>query len=404
MERELLNFDWFYKYDQANYFLEQYFLQAKTLCYEEIEKQFLDIYYPYVKNDDGTSVRQYIGGLTLDMANQKYNEYLDRIREIHIAMETSSYLYSTYFVTFEAEYSVVAMHSLDELASKSGDYTIKIQDYYNKAIESLRVACGTLFRDAEAAMYNFSMDDTYLEKLSAMRINMDNLSQCAELATTTYKEITPAKEIIESECPDVKEYYLSLLLYTEEYDYDNIIRNYPLQEVIFDEGQTASYIKAMNEFAAKMRSIVSNAKDAQIRYKYYSDALNDATAEIDAMQAAVKNECPDVWTDYIENWEHLRSLLNDLAGSIGDIALDMDNSAVSNFYSALTDLLNQAKEISDKAHAAQSGFTDVDDVEVSETDGAVYYNVNGEKVSNPTAGTMLIKVNANGKTQKVVVR
>lgn len=134
MERELLNFDWFYKYDQANYFLEQYFLQAKTLCYEEIEKQFLDIYYPYVKNDDGTSVRQYIGGLTLDMANQKYNEYLDRIREIHIAMETSSYLYSTYFATFQAEYSVVAMHSLDELASKSGDYTIKIQEYYNKAI------------------------------------------------------------------------------------------------------------------------------------------------------------------------------------------------------------------------------------------------------------------------------
>lgn len=97
------------------------------------------------------------------------------------------------------------------LSCKVGEYSANIQDNYNMAIESLKADFDTLFKDAEDAMYALSMDDTYLERVSALRTAEDNLILRAETTTNTEKTISIAKEIIESECPDVKEYYLSLL-------------------------------------------------------------------------------------------------------------------------------------------------------------------------------------------------
>lgn len=383
---------------EGNLFLMD-FLDELKLLRDDMDN-FLEEYYPERKTENGTYAHQYVGGLTIDIAEQKLYEYQNHFVGLWKRVEYSCNLYHTYFVPFNTEYTA-ALDSLDELADKTGNYSINIQEYYNTAIEYLKFVFDTLFKEAEDAMYGLSMDDTYLERVSALRINMDHLEFCAELATTTYKEFASAKDIIESECPDVKEYYLSHL-FEEEYKYDHIINGYPLPEVIFDDEQTASYMNSLFKSADMVKYIVEEAKAAQERYKLCCDALNDATAAIDEMQATVENECPDVWTDYTYDWDTLRSGLNNLTYLMSEAALNSDST--KDFFGALTELLNQAKEISDKAHAAQSGFTGVDGIAVSGNDDAVYYNINGVKVSDAAAGTVLIKVDSNGKTQKVVVR
>lgn len=387
--------------DEGNYFLIPYFEQSNSLWYEEIEEQFLDVYYPYKKIDAVTSKRQYVGGLTLELAEHKRDEYIGRIIVLNDQITCSCELYFDKFVPFNTEYAA-ARTLLDELAGKVGEYSTNIQDNYNKAIESLKADLDTLFKEAEDAMYALSMDDTYLERVSVLRAGEDNLMLRAETTTDTETTISIAKEIIESECPDVKVYYLSLLE-KEEKDYDYIIRSYPLEKYIFDQEKIDLHIQALNKIDANVRAIVEDAKAAQERYKLCSDALAETTAEIDALQTAVQNDCPDVWSDFTLDWNSLRSVLNNMAAGMGEAARNEDST--KGFLNALSTMLNQAKEISDKAHAAQQGVTGIDSVEIDGNADVEFYNLQGVKVNAPEAGMTLIKVDtATGKAQKVVIR
>lgn len=386
------------EFQNGNYFLEPYINQLDILWSEEIEKQFLDVYYPY---DYGTNKSQYVGGLTLEMAEQKYYEYMERIDELLEQMQESCELYFEKFVPFNEEYAVFRAF-LDELAGKAGDYSINIQDNYNKAIESLKADFDTLFKEAEAAMYALSMDDTYLERVSVLRTAEDNLVLRAQTTTNTEKTIITAKETIDNECPDVKEYYLSQLD-REEKDYNNIIRSYPLEKYIFDQEQIDLHIQALNKIDANVKVIVEDAKAAQKRYELCRDALAEATAEIDALQTAVENDCPDVWSDFTLDWNSLRSLLNNMSAGMGEAALSGDST--NGFLNSLNNLTKQAKEISDKAHAAQQGVTGIDAVEADGNADVEFYNLQGVKVNVPEAGMTLIKVDtATGKAQKVIIR
>ena len=381
--------------DEGVYFLDAYMYQGVGLVHEIDE--FLDKYFPYQYNEG----YHYVGGLTVEDVENRYFEYSRHEKELMNSMFTTIELYDTYFAPFNTEYAVFRAF-LDELAGKVGDYSVDIQDNYNKAIESLKADFDTLFKEAEAAMYSLSMDDTYLERVSVLRAAEENLMLCAETATITEETINAAREIIESECPDVYEHYLSLLD-KEEKEYDNLISRNPLENVIFDQEQTDSYINAMNESAAKVKTIVEEAKAAQERYKLCSEALAETTDEIDAIQTAVQNDCPDVWSDYTLDWNSLRSVLNNMAAGMGEAARNEDST--KGFLNALSTMLNQAKEISDKAHAAQQGVTGIDAVEADGNSNVEFYNLQGVKVSAPEAGMTLIKVDtATGKAQKVIIR
>lgn len=385
----------------GNYFLEPYYEQLDILWYEEIEKQFLDVYFPLKKIDDVTYKRQYVGGLTQELAEQIIQEYTIRIDKLIKQMEKSTQMYFEIFAPFNSEYAD-ARAFLDGLAGIVGNFSINIQDNYNKAIESITADLDKLFEEAEAAMYSLSMDDTYLERVSVLRTGEENLMIRAETTTNTEETISIAKEIIESECPDVKEYYLSLLD-KEEKDYDYINRSYPLEKYIFDQEKIDLHIQALNEIDANVKAIVEDAKAAQGRYKLCSDALVETTAEIDALQTAVQNDCPDVWSDFTLDWNSLRSVLNNLSAGMGEATRNEDST--KGFLNALSTLLDQAKEISDKAHAAQQGVTGIDAVEADGNADVEFYNLQGVKVNAPEAGMTLIKVDtATGKAHKVVIR
>lgn len=377
-------------FEEGVYFLEVYFGPAINLRYEIDE--FLDKYFPSY---------YYVGGLTVEDVENRYFEYRYHEKELINSIVTTVELYGEYFAPFNTEYAVFRAF-LDELAGKVVDYSVDIQDNYNKAIESLKADFDTLFKEAEAAMYSLSMDDTYLERVSVLRAGEDNLMLRAETTTDTETTISIAKEIIESECPDVKEYYLSLLD-KEEKDYDYIIRSYPLEKYIFDQEKIDLHIQALNEIDANVKAIVEDAKAAQERYILCSDALVETTAEIDALQNAVENDCLDVWSDFTLDWNSLRSVLNNLSAGMGEAARNEDST--KGFLNALSTLLNQAKEISDKAHAAQQGVTGIDAVEADGNSNVEFYNLQGVKVNAPEAGMTLIKVDtATGKAQKVIIR
>lgn len=135
-----------------------------------------------------------------------------------------------------------------------------------------------------------------------------------------------------------------------------------------------------------------------------ADSADVAFRIIYDAKAMIEKDCPDVKDTYLalitENEQYFITRINSMY--LADSASGNEDLKSWYMYDIKT-MINHVNDIVEQAKAAQSGCTGLESVEIVDN-GAKYYNLNGVKVRNPKAGTIVIKTDTTGKTQKVIIR
>ena|GEM_PF-6869667 len=239
---------------------------------------------------------------------------------------------------------------------------------------------------------------------------VDDIWQKCEVCAATYHEVClPFLSEIESTQNLVNDLLAQINEKSQlmQYAYYNSANNYT--------SRLSELAKKVNESMAANTLIEDSEGDKgyNAQLQSYRDEIDRLIRGIDCAEAAEKKvlnaidtletECPDVKDNYLteilsikdELYRYIRAWDGDFYYM--DLYTDRYINRISNIISDIDNILAEAR-------AEQGGLTAVEKIEVSGNEGAVYYNINGVNVSNPAAGSMLIKVDANGKTHKVIVR
>lgn len=132
------------------------------------------------------------------------------------------------------------------------------------------------------------------------------------------------------------------------------------------------------------------------------DKANAILSELDKAKEAVETECPDVKSDFMYQLDGMDSKIDEILGNAGKAVENQETTDA--FIEDFENLLSEINRVVEEARAAQAGFSGIGVVEADGNADAEFYNLQGVKVANPEAGMMLIKVDASGKAQKVIIR
>lgn len=371
-------------------------------------KELLEQYYP-----DG----KYIGGIStfgeydrIMMIATKLNDMIDMLRysfEKHIAM------YQEQFLPFKTKYYDICLSEFKACEAAIQDLFLKngsnyVSDGFSSAIDEIAEKLDKLFSEAERIMCDPNMDcyrsyfDKLIEHLVRVRVGVEFLNK---IAAVTYEEqelYNGAFEVVKSDCPDVFYYYEEEFSRIENEFKDAFQANGGIKEIIYDYSDTESYIDTVKKLIEDINNVAEMAYYAQARYYQCMAELNDTRDVLDEAWTAVMSECPDVYKNYQLTFDGFGSELDDLTRGLSS-AFQSQESADS-FMQSLSDLSKRIEDAVAKARAEQSGSTGVAGVEAAGNDAAEYYDLTGAKVTDPRPGTIVIKVDASGKTTKVVVR
>ena len=369
-------------------------------------KELLEHYYPYM---------EYIGGITtfdeyvrIPMIATELNHMIDMLRydfDAHIAM------YQEKFVPFKTDYGICLSEFKDCEAvirelflNNDGNY---VSDGFSSAIDEIAEKFDKLFSEAERIMCDGSYMDMYYfaDLIKHLAIVREGVSCLKKIAAVTYDEqeiYNGVFEDVKSDCPDVFYYYEEEFSRIENEFKDAFQANGGIKEIIYDNSDTETYIATVQELIKDIENVAMMASDAQARYDQCMAELNDTRDVLDEAWAAVMSECPDVYKNYQLTFDGFGSELDDLTRGLSSAFQSQE--ATDSFMNSLSDLSKRIEEAVAKARAEQSGSTGVAGVEAVGNDDAEYFDLTGAKVTNPRPGTIVIKVDANGKTTKVVVR
>ncbi len=383
---------------------------ADRLGYAAEAKELLEKYYP-----DG----KYIGGISTEEECNEFcrhiaylideilaTEYLlrDGVEE-HIAM------YQELFVPFKTSYDE-SLNALKECETKIRDMFLTGGSGYKSrgfksALKALNSTFETLFSDTEQAMCDMSVTkriDEFNERLAEANACVERLIKIGDVTYREQNAFVDSRKILESECTEVYYYYgysKEFWSIDDEFE-DAFYANGSMNDIIYNQEHTDIYITTVEKLIEEISNFVSLAKEAQKRYDDCQAAMEDAQKALEAAWATIESDCPDVYNNY-------KSAFDGLSGELDGIGRGLSSAfqsqeATDSFMNSLNDLAKRAGEVVDKAKNEQKGTTGVAGVEAAGNDDAEYYDLTGAKVTNPRPGTIVIKVDASGKTTKVVVR
>lgn len=373
----------------------------------EVEK-VLELYYPGGKYIGGISTyEEFTRILNLEDDIHRMEEDLMYFLNRHIAM------YQEKFVPFKTVYGICLNEFKDceagiqELFLNNGSNYVS--DGFSSAIDEIAEKFDKLFSEAERIMCDGSYMDMYpnyfVDLIKHLAIVREGVSCLKKIAAVTYDEqeiYNGVFEDVKSNCPDVFYYYEEEFSRIEREFKEAFQANGGIKEIIYDYSDTESYINTVKKLIEDIENVAMMASDAQARYDQCMAELNDTRDVLDEAWAAVMSECPDVYKNYQLTFDGFGSELDDLTRGLSSAFQSQD--ATDSFMQSLSDLSKRIEEAVAKARAEQSGSTGVAGVEAAGNDDAEYFDLTGAKVTDPRPGTIVIKVDANGKTTKVVVR
>lgn len=364
-------------------------------------KELLEHYYPYM---------EYIGGITtfdeyvrIPMIATELNHMIDMLRYdfvAHIAM------YQEKFVPFKTAYDE-SLNALKEcetiLREQYGVTGNKFGYEFDVALNALDETFKSLFSDAEKAMcdgMSFSeLIGEFNERLAEANACVERLNNIGDVTYREQNAFDEALKTLESECPDVFDYFIKYFQAIDSKFNDALS---DVKDIIYNQEQTDTYITTVEELIEEISFRVTKAREAQKRYEDCAAALEQARKAIEEAWATILAECPDVYDNYKPTFDGFSSELDGIGRGLSGAFQSQD--AADSFMQSLNDIVMCAGETVGNAKNEQNGTTGVAGVEAAGNDAAEYYDLSGAKVTNPRPGTIVIKVDANGKTTKVVVR
>ena len=368
-------------------------------------KELLEHYYPYM---------EYIGGITtfdeyvrIPMIATELNHMIDMLRydfDAHIAM------YQEKFVPFKTNYdeSLNAFKECETiLRDQYGVTGNKFGYEFDVALNALDETFGTLFSDAEKAMcdgMSFSeLIGEFDERLAGANACVERLKNIADVTAREQNAYDEALKTLESECPDVFDYFIKYFQAIESKFNVALSDNDGVKEMIYNQERTDIYITTVEELIEEISFRVTKAKEVQKCYERCVAASEETRKTLENIWDSVVSECPDVYNNYQSVFDDYRNEFDGIEKyGLSDVA--QDRSSEADFMQLLRDFLDRVYYTAGEAQTEQNGTTGVAGVEAAGNDAAEYYDLNGAKVTNPRPGTIVIKVDANGKTTKVVVR
>lgn len=327
--------------------------------------------------------------------------------DAHIAM------YQEKFLPFKTDYGICLSEFKDCEAvirelflNNDGNY---VSDGFSSAIDEIAEKLDKLFSEAERIMCDKRWWMDCASVFADFKYHLSKVHEgvfcLKEIAAVTYDEqelYNGYFDDVKSNCPDVFYYYEEEFSRIEREFKEAFQANGGIKEIIYDYSDTESYINTVKKLIEDIENVAMMASDAQARYDQCMAELNDTRDVLDEAWAAVMSECPDVYKNYQLTFDGFGSELDDLTRGLSSAFQSQD--AADNFMQSLSDLSKRIEEAVAKARAEQSGSTGVAGVEAAGNDDAEYFDLTGAKVTDPRPGTIVIKVDANGKTTKVVVR
>lgn len=368
-------------------------------------KELLEHYYP-----DG----KYIGGIStfveyerIMMIATKLNYMIDMLWydfDDHIA------IYQEKFVPFKTSYdeSLNAFKECETiLRDQYGVTGNKFGYEFDVALNALDETFGTLFSDAEKAMCDgmsfFELIGEFDERLAGANACVERLKNIADVTAREQNAYDEALKTLESECPDVFDYFIKYFQAIESKFNVALSDNDGVKEMIYNQERTDIYITTVEELIEEISFRVTKAKEVQKCYERCVAASEETRKTLENIWDSVVSECPDVYNNYQSVFDDYRNEFDGIEKyGLSDVA--QDRSSEADFMQLLRDFLDRVYYTAGEAQTEQNGTTGVAGVEAAGNDAAEYYDLNGAKVTNPRPGTIVIKVDANGKATKMVAR
>lgn len=368
-------------------------------------KEVLEQYYSGGKYIGGISTSDEINRiLQLTIEIEMMPDVLFYMMEAHIAM------YQELFVPFKTGYdeSLNAFKECETiLRDQYGVTGNKFGYEFDVALNALDETFGTLFSDAEKAMcdgMSFSeLIGEFDERLAGANACVERLKNIADVTAREQNAYDEALKTLESECPDVFDYFIKYFQAIESKFNVALSDNDGVKEMIYNQERTDIYITTVEELIEEISFRVTKAKEVQKCYERCVAASEETRKTLENIWDSVVSECPDVYNNYQSVFDDYRNEFDGIEKyGLSDVA--QDRSSEADFMQLLRDFLDRVYYTAGEAQTEQNGTTGVAGVEAAGNDAAEYYDLSGAKVTNPRPGTIVIKVDANGKTTKVVVR
>ena len=370
----------------GNPYFEERAIALYSLLRGDIES-FLNEYFPNNK---------YIGeGLTVESCMDICANYAFRLESATVEVEKCIYNFHEYYQPFMQEYAEQTA-LLKELTDKVLEAPYQIQKTFGEQCNYLqKYSCEWLFGKIEDSMKANTLaedyeNEGYGRRWEGTKVMIANLIACYEPAVAVQDAITETKDILNTDYADIKDEFSSILETLEWTDFTKLLEQ--IYEATLSDEPTQELINGFNELRATVERLKSCFEKAVALKK----ALDDAASTLE-------NECPDVKDNYA-------SQLGGISDDFSNAVKNGTGSAIRNqgdfdsFMSGLNDMLENVKKLLNEARAAQQGVSGIGAIEADGAVDAEFYNLQGVKVANPEAGMMLIKVDASGKAQKVIIR
>lgn len=358
---------------------------------------------------------EYIGGIsTIDEFNnicQLTVDIDDLTYMLHDEIKMHITIYQEQFVPFKTSYDE-SLNAFKECATILRDqYGVTGNELgyeFDVALNALDETFGTLFSDAEKAMcdgMSFSeLIGEFNERLAEANACVERLNNIGDVTYREQNAYDEALKTLESECPDVFDFFMQIFQVVE-HNFNVALSDNGggVKEMIYNQEQTDIYITTVEKLIEDIVNYVTKAKEVQKCYERCAAALEETRIDLEYIWDSVVSECPDVYLNYQSVFDDYRNELDGIEKyDLSDVA--QNRLSEESFMQLLRDFLNRVYYTVDEAQTEQNGTTGVAGVEAAGNDDAEYYDLKGAKVTNPCPGTIVIKVDASGKTTKVVVR
>lgn len=319
-------------------------------------------------------------------------------------------IYQEKFVPFKTSYdeSLNAFKECETiLRDQYGVTGNKFGYEFDVALNALDETFGTLFSDAEKAMCDgmsfFELIGEFDERLAGANACVERLKNIADVTAREQNAYDEALKTLESECPDVFDYFIKYFQAIESKFNVALSDNDGVKEMIYNQERTDIYITTVEELIEEISFRVTKAKEVQKCYERCVAASEETRKTLENIWDSVVSECPDVYNNYQSVFDDYRNEFDGIEKyGLSDVA--QDRSSEADFMQLLRDFLDRVYYTAGEAQTEQNGTTGVAGVEAAGNDAAEYYDLNGAKVTNPRPGTIVIKVDANGKATKMVAR
>ena len=360
--------------------------------------------------------------------NEMLNSYFDPITYemvlnwLDAAAQKLDYIEARYVELLNSNTAAIEKYIAD-----LKDLKVAVEDLYQKIETSVNVGnkpVETLLHDAAGII---DAIDTLIARLYYY-ISSGNNGEFSETETLDILNDLKTKYTVLckmfSQCNDQFEYYQKL---KSEIDLvKQTMSQVPAYNVSFPEVKSlindvvAEFASALDIFADKVEKLFLSQALSSEEYKDCMAEIESLTGNSERLLMCVDyisyyntafdeyltnigKYCPDVKDRFIPEMEAcMAEFISYVSKLLREVITDPD--AAYNFISRIKDMVSDPYRIYQTAAKAQNEFTGVDGVVVADEADVDYYTLEGRKVANPAAGTVLIRVSSNGNIQKVFVK